>query len=86
MDIHTEIIVAEGRSFDEVLHASSANADLILMGMAEPGKDFVSYYESLQKRLYDLPTTLMVLAGEEISFGEVLMQQDTFEKAKRSTF
>ncbi|MEX0770915.1 MAG: Na-K-Cl cotransporter [Balneolaceae bacterium] len=80
MNIHTEIIVAEGRSFDEVLHASSANADLILMGMAEPGKDFVSYYESLQKRLYDLPTTLMVLAGEEISFGEVLMQQDAFKK------
>src|SRR6056297_1198272 len=76
----SEVIVSNGRSFNEVLHESSGNADLILMGMAVPDENFVSYYENIQKRLQNLPTTVMVLAGEEISYGEVLMQQDTFQE------
>lgn len=75
-----EVIIARGRSFDEVLHESSANADLILMGMAKPDENFTEYYRQLQHRLKGLPTTIMALAAEEISFGEVLMQQDTFRK------
>ncbi|MFZ0490306.1 MAG: Na-K-Cl cotransporter [Salegentibacter sp.] len=75
-----EVIVSEGRSFDEVLHESSANADLICLGMATPGKNFEEYYRKMQQRLHNLPTTLFVLAAEEISFGEVLMQQDSFRK------
>ncbi len=75
-----EVIVANDKSFNEILHESSANADLVLLGMAEPDeeKDFTAYYERLQQRLSGLPTTIMVLAAEEISFGEVLMQQDSF--------
>ncbi len=75
-----EVIVSNGRSFEEVLQDSSANADLIFMGMAKPDANFESYYARLQQRLQDLPTTILVLAAEEISFGEVLMQQDTFRK------
>ncbi|MDZ7758428.1 Na-K-Cl cotransporter [Rhodohalobacter sp.] len=75
-----ELIVSEGRSFKEILHASSSNADLILLGMATPGDDFVAYYDSIQERLKDLPTTALVLAGEEMSFGEVLLQQDEFQE------
>ncbi|MGK7369603.1 MAG: amino acid permease, partial [Candidatus Halalkalibacterium sp. M3_1C_030] len=73
-----EVLVSNGRSFDEILHDSSKDADLVMLGMAEPGKNFSSYYESIQERLKGLPTTIMVLAAEGISFGEVLMQQDTF--------
>ncbi|MEX0724056.1 MAG: Na-K-Cl cotransporter [Gracilimonas sp.] len=75
-----EIIVSNGRTFDEVLRESSGDADLIFMGMAEPDENFTDYYETIQKRIKGLPTTIMVLAGEEISFGEVLMQQDAFEE------
>lgn len=75
-----EIIVANGRSFNEILHQSSKDADLVFLGMAEPGEHFTTYYESLQQRLSGLPTTIMVLAAEEISFGEVLMQQDNFQE------
>jgi hypothetical protein len=50
------------------------------MGMAEPDENFKSYYENIQKRLDGLPTTIMVLAAEEISFGEVLFQQDNFQE------
>lgn len=76
----SEVIVSNGKSFNEVLHKSSADADLILMGMATPDENFASYYENMQKRLQDLPTTVLVLAGEEISYGEVLMQQDEFQE------
>ncbi|MEX0845157.1 MAG: Na-K-Cl cotransporter, partial [Balneolaceae bacterium] len=69
-----EIIVSNGRPFDEILHESSKDADLVFMGMAEPDENFSKYYERVQQRLKDLPTTIMVLAAEEISFGEVLMQ------------
>ena len=82
IDAEPEVMVSNGRSFDDVLHESSQDADLVLMGMAKPGEteqDFVTYYQDLHNRLTNLPTTIMVLAAEEISFGEVLMQQDTFQ-------
>ena len=76
-----ELIVAESRSFKKILHDSSKNADLILLGMATPGDDFADYYETIQERLKGLPTTALVLAGEEMSFGEVLLQQDEFQES-----
>lgn len=77
----TEVIVSNGRSFNDVLHESSIDADLIFMGMATPDKNFARYYQTIQERLEGLPTTVMVLAGEDISYGEVLMQQDEFDEA-----
>jgi hypothetical protein len=73
-----EVIVSNGRSFDEVLHESSANVDLIFMGMALPGENFEEYYNNFQTKINNLPTTILVMAAEEISFGEVLLQQDAF--------
>ncbi len=75
-----EVIYSDGRSFPEVLRDSSQNADLIFMGMATPDENFISYYENIQKNLEGLPTAVLVLAGREISFGEVLMQQEAFDK------
>lgn len=75
-----EVLVSGGRKFEEILHESSSDADLIFLGMAEPGNNFLSYYENLQEKIDGLPTTVLVLAAEEISFGEVLMQQDTFQE------
>ncbi|MGD8426309.1 MAG: Na-K-Cl cotransporter [Balneolaceae bacterium] len=83
IDAKAEVLVANGKSFDDILHESSKGADLVLMGIAEPGNtegDFVTYYEGLHNRVMDMPTTIMVLAAEEISFGEVLMQQDAFQE------
>lgn len=76
-----EVIYADGRSFPDVLRDSSKEADLIFMGMATPDENFVSYYENIQRTLEGLPSTILVLAGREISFGEVLMQQEAFDKA-----
>ena len=68
------VILAEGRSFDQVLHTTSQGADLILLGLAvpEPGADFAAYYTALRTRTDGLPTTLFVLAAEDIAFGQVL--------------
>ena len=76
----SEVIVANGRSFNDVLHESSKDADLIFMGMAQPDENFVEYYKKIHQRLVGLPTTVMVLAGEDISYGDVLMQQDEFDE------
>lgn len=75
-----EVLVANGRSFSQILHDSSSDADLVLLGMAEPDDDFTEYYEKLRRRINDLPTTVLVLAGEQISFGEVLIQQDSMQQ------
>jgi hypothetical protein len=74
-----DVIVANGRSFDQVLLETSQDADLVLLGMAEPTEDvdFVAYYKQLRTRTQGLPSTVFVLAAEEIAFREVLLQQDT---------
>ncbi len=80
IDADTEIIKSDGRTFTDILHDSSKDADLIVMGMAVPDENFAKYYTKMQERLNNLPTTALVLAGEELSFGEVLMQQDEYQE------
>lgn len=69
----TEVIVDRGRSFPEILRASSADADMVMLGMAKPGDDFAAYYEKMQETSRDLPTTLLVLAADGVDFSEVLL-------------
>ncbi len=68
------IIVSDGRTFDDILHDTSAGADIVFLGMASPDEtdDFVAYYNDLQERTRGLPHTVFVLAAEEISFRDVL--------------
>lgn len=42
--------------------------------MAAPTKDFEQYYASVQQRIKDLPTTVLALAAQEVSFGKVLVK------------
>ena len=81
--IHAEIdiIAKDGRSFDEILQKSSQNADLIFMGMATPNDEFIQYFEKVQERVNDLPTTVLALAAQNISFGEVLIKKDTMQES-----
>ncbi len=67
-----QVLVAEGRSFDTILHESSQQADLVFLGTATPGTDFVEYYERLQARAAGLPTTAFVLAASDFAFEDVL--------------
>jgi amino acid transporter len=67
-----QVIIAEGRSFPEILHSSSQNSDLIFLGMATPDDQFTFYYENLQAKISQLPTTVLVLAAPDFSLGELL--------------
>jgi amino acid transporter len=67
-----EMVVMGDRSFDEVLRESSNDADLVLLGMAEPDDNFADYLAGLRRRTAGLPATLYVLGAEEIGYGDVL--------------
>lgn len=67
-----EVIIAEGRSFPEILTESSREADLVFLGLKEPDGDYANYYRKLQANTFNLKNKVFVLAGEDVSFEEVL--------------
>ncbi len=70
---HLDVIVGAGRPFDAILRDASTDADLVFLGMAAPsGDDYEAYYQQLRARTEGLPSTVFVLASEEIAFGQVL--------------
>lgn len=76
IDVIPKVIVAEGRSFEEILQQSSGNSDLVFLGMAAPSEKFTEYYEKLQARVTNLPSTIFVLAAPDFAFGEVLTDKE----------
>ncbi|CAN5896275.1 Na-K-Cl cotransporter [soil metagenome] len=67
------ILIADGRPFPLILRETSADADLIFLGVAEPGEDFAEYYQRLHATVLGLPAVAFVLAAQEIDFSEVLL-------------
>ena len=71
------VLAANGRPFFDILQDSSRDADLVFMGIAKPTKgEFEEYYAQLRERTEGLPSTVFVLAAEEIAFREVLLRYD----------
>jgi len=71
------VLVSGPRPFFDILAESSDDADLVFMGIARPeAGTFEEYYNDLRRRTDDLPTTVFVLAAEEIAFREVLLRYD----------
>ena len=50
------------------------------MGLAKPDENFEHYFEKVQKRIKNLPTTVLALAAQKVSFGEVLIQKDSMQE------
>jgi hypothetical protein len=69
-----EVLVIGDRTFGEVLRDSSRDADLVLLGMADPDENFADYLAGLRARTEGLPATLYVLGAEEIGYSEVLLK------------
>jgi solute carrier family 12 (sodium/potassium/chloride transporter), member 2 len=69
----SEVLVAD-RPFAITLRESSGSADLIFLGIASPGAGFRASYETVQAWTADLPTTVMVLAGEGLEFSQLLLE------------
>ena len=72
IDIGKEIILAEGRSFPEILRESSSNADLVFLGLKKPDKNYDEYLQKFLNQIEDLPATVLVLAGQKLEFDKVL--------------
>jgi len=72
IDAVVNVLIAQGRSFSEMLHQSSRQADMVIMGLAEPNDDFRDYYRAVQQRVVDLPSTVLVLAAPNFAFVDVL--------------
>jgi solute carrier family 12 (sodium/potassium/chloride transporter), member 2 len=68
----SEVMVSDG-PFSVTLRESSGDADLIFLGIARPGAGFRRSYETVQAWTADLPTTVMVLAGEGLEFSQLLL-------------
>ena len=70
-----EVLVADTDRFPEILRESSADADLVMLGLASPDvvPDFADYYRRAQEMVEGLPTTAFVLASEDLDFAEVLL-------------
>jgi len=69
-----EVLVADGRPFSETLRHSSAEADLIFLGIAKPGAGFRRSYGALHEWTVEMPTTVFVLAGEGLEFSKLLLE------------
>jgi DNA-binding LytR/AlgR family response regulator len=71
------VLAANGRPFFDILQGSSRDADLVFMGIAKPkAGEFEDYSAELRERTEGLPSTVFVLAAEEIAFREVLLRYD----------
>ncbi len=68
----TNIFASGNHTFSELLKEKSANADLVFLGLATPGERYDEYLGNFMDKTEGLPTTVFVLAGEEVAFEEVL--------------
>jgi hypothetical protein len=66
------IFTSEERTFFDLLKEKSADADLVFLGLAKPAEDYATYIAEFTRKTMGLPTTLYVLAGENVAFEEVL--------------
>jgi len=57
-------------------NSSSANADLVFLGMAQPSPElnYPEYYQGLQQMAEGLPPTIFVLAAPNFAFAEILQE------------
>ncbi len=68
------VLVANGRPFEEILVESSADADLVFLGIAEPSGEgeFPDYYARLQRTAAPLPAVVFTLAAQDLPFSDLL--------------
>ncbi len=64
----THIFTSGSQTFSELLKEKSVNADLVFLGLATPGEHYDEYLRNFMDKTEGLPTTVFVLAGEEVAF------------------
>ena len=74
IDVTPQVLISQGRPFGDILRQHSRNADLVFLGMATPKENYMEYYEGLQAKVIDLPSTIFVLAAPDFAFGSILAE------------
>lgn len=72
VDVAGEVLLSWGRSFKEVLGASSADADPVILGVAGSEADFTSYYGRLENIADGRGTVVFILAAQDLPFKQIL--------------
>ena len=74
INANPQVLVANGKPFEQILQRSSRWVDMVILGMATPDEKFRYYYEQLQERAANLPPVIFVLAAQNYDFVNVLME------------
>lgn len=69
VDAAGEVLLSGGRHFKEVLGVSSAGADLVMLGVAEPGADFPPTTANLAD---GFGTVVFILAAQGLPFKQIV--------------
>ncbi len=77
------LVKKEGEQVVNIIHESSQGADLVFIGMRPPEDDesvdqYSQYYPQLLNYTEGLPTTVMVLASEQIDFDRIFEFRQPF--------
>jgi amino acid transporter len=82
LNFRFEVIVREGKPIQEIINKSSAQADLVFLGLARPdviGEGYADYFKQFQQRVAGMPTLVVALAAPDMSFGGVLMREEEWQ-------
>ncbi|MCC5849105.1 MAG: hypothetical protein JJU29_13545 [Verrucomicrobia bacterium] len=76
LEMEFETLAPGGRKPFEVIHASSTDASMVMLGMKHPDPeeseaDYLNYYRNVIRATEGLPV-VMVLSAEEMDFGEII--------------
>lgn len=72
------VILRDGRSIAEIIHAESERADLVLLGLALPSTDegaVTSFFDRMNGLLDGMPTTMLVNSARNFEGEPVLFDQ-----------
>ncbi|MBN1586712.1 MAG: amino acid permease [Candidatus Omnitrophica bacterium] len=80
LDVEVEVYTHQGRSVFEVIGEASSGASLVFLGMRAPEEgeetqSYEDYYRKLMKLTDGYPATAMVMAAEDIRFGEIFTSE-----------
>ena len=72
LNMKIKVLLSDNRPFEEIAKEESSGADLVFLGLAEPGENFLDYYIGLTERISGFPSTIFVLASQNLRFDDVL--------------
>jgi hypothetical protein len=78
IDATTQVILRKGRPIAQIMHETSGDADLAIMGIGLPSDDdrADAFFERMNRMLEGMPTTLLVRSARTFRGEPVLFEMD----------